>query len=263
MGLHPAPEASAYHVSTFAAFVYVSVVRLLRRTIASAGGEDETARLIRQLLRRLNIYPFVLVVCWFWPTVRRRVLTVVPTPQRLSPAAHCSQVNRIYESLTGGNQLLWLYIIARISSSSQGALNALAYGMTPGVREALHGSDSTNAPCCGSRRAAGGASGGARGGGGRGEVASPSFGGGGLGLHRPWSAGQGSGGYGVGNTVAAAHASPPPGIPARLLAFGESTDELDDAGAIAMTVLSRAQVGAAPVVVANPLATAGATGGLQ
>ena len=52
-----------------AAFVYLSVMRLLKQMIANSGQDDQT-RLIKQLLRRLNIYPFVLVVCWFWPSVR-------------------------------------------------------------------------------------------------------------------------------------------------------------------------------------------------
>jgi uncharacterized membrane protein YadS len=55
---------------------------------AAAGSEDDTAVLIRRLLRRLSIYPFLLVVVWFWPTV-----------------------NRIYESATGGDQVFWLFLL--------------------------------------------------------------------------------------------------------------------------------------------------------
>lgn len=51
------------------AFVYISVIQILRRSLATSG-QDEAALLIRKLLRRLNIYPWVLAICWFWPTVR-------------------------------------------------------------------------------------------------------------------------------------------------------------------------------------------------
>lgn len=182
-------------------------------------------------------------VCSLWPTLPPR-----PRPQ----------VNRVYESVTGGDQLLWLYILQRVSSSSQGALNAFAYGLTPGIREALYNALVSSCPACLGLKARGGGSGGSPTRGGGGEPGSP----GGIRLHRPWSAGPGSGGHGTGGgTVAAAHASPPgflDGRPVRLISFGDSVDgaELDDSG-LAMSVLSRAQVGA-PVVVPNPLLGAAA-----
>ena len=231
--------------------MYLSVVRLLRKTL-ELSGQDETALLIRQLLRRLNIYPFVLVVCWFWPTVSygklKCEMLCVPS------SAPCAQVNRVYESATGGEQLLWLYILQRVSSSSQGALNAFAYGLTPGIREELYKAVVSSCPACLGLKARGGGSSGSPARGGGGEPGSP----GGLRLHRPWSAGHGTGhgGSAGGGTVAAAHASPPGMLdrPVRLMSCGDSVDgaELDDAGGLTMSVLSRAQVGA-PVVVSNPL----------
>lgn len=170
-----------------------------------------------------------------------------------------SQVNRIYESLTDGDEQLWLYVLSRGFSSSQGGLNAIAYGLTPGVREALFGAFVSSCPSCLGQQRRG--SRGAR----VVETSSPP---GGL-HHHPHSRNN----YGQGNTVAAAHASPVGpafgnGRPVSLLNLGESTEgtEFDEGSAIALTVLSRAHMMGAPsmipptaVLVTNPIAVAAVT----
>jgi hypothetical protein len=113
-------------------------------------------------MQRLSIYPWLLVVVWFFPTV-----------------------NRVYESVSGGQQVFWLFLlqvsvgeelqfavllsctggsdignvllphlrlVQRVFSCSQGALNAFAYGLSPGVREAIIEEAATLMPCCCRRR---------------------------------------------------------------------------------------------------------------
>jgi hypothetical protein len=106
----------------FNAVVYTRVVMLLRRTMAAAkqvsagmggGSDDEAVHTMHAILRRLQVYPFILLVVWL-------------------PAS----VNRLYESATG-QQVFGLYLAQKMCSNSQGMLNALAYGLSAGVREAL------------------------------------------------------------------------------------------------------------------------------
>ena len=126
--------AVAYNATT-----YVRVVRLLRRTasmglsgaaapaassvaspsmnataLTATSGSDATAATIRRIVRRLQWYPFVLIIVYLPATV-----------------------NRIVEVSSGGQQYFALFLLQRAFSSSQGLLNAVAYGMSDGVREAI------------------------------------------------------------------------------------------------------------------------------
>jgi hypothetical protein len=114
----------------FNAAVYVGTRRLLQQTVqaSAASGEisagDETALRLRRLIERLSIYPAILVVVWL-----------------------AASVNRAYEAATGGSQPLFaLVLVARCCSASQGALNALAYGFSDGVRGAVRAELSSLCP---------------------------------------------------------------------------------------------------------------------
>jgi hypothetical protein len=104
----------------FNATVYVGTRRLLLKTVeaSSASGElaaDETALRLRRLIERLQLYPAILVVVWTF-----------------------ASVNRVYEAATGSAEPVFaLLFLARTFSASQGALNALAYGFSDGVRGAV------------------------------------------------------------------------------------------------------------------------------
>ena len=67
------------------------------------------------IMQRLRFYPFILLIVW-------------------GPAS----VNRILEAATGGSASFFpLYFLQRVFSSSQGLLNALAYGFSRGIKEAV------------------------------------------------------------------------------------------------------------------------------
>ena len=68
------------------------------------------------LIRRLQFYPLILVVCWFWGTV-----------------------NRLQNAFSPDNAVYWLYFLQGTFRSLQGLLNAVAYGTQPQVREAWAG----------------------------------------------------------------------------------------------------------------------------
>jgi cAMP receptor-like G-protein coupled receptor len=102
----------------FNAFVYLRTWRLLRRMLSAAGPEAEhDATLVRltAVMTRLQLYPFILLIVWTF-----------------------ASINRIYEAASGGaSPVFALYFLQRAFSSSQGLLNALAYGFSNGVRESL------------------------------------------------------------------------------------------------------------------------------
>ena len=64
------------------------------------------------LIRRLQFYPLILVICWFWGTV-----------------------NRLQNAFSPDNAVYWLYFMQGTFRSLQGLLNAVAYGAQPQVRE--------------------------------------------------------------------------------------------------------------------------------
>lgn len=66
----------------------------------------------KKIAERLSIYPKILVICWFFPTI-----------------------NRIWSIFFGPSALL--NILHAFFGSWQGFLNAIAYGMTDSVKEIL------------------------------------------------------------------------------------------------------------------------------
>jgi hypothetical protein len=99
---------------TFNTVVYVRVMRLLRRTVQMAGPSDPVATSIRGMMARLAVYPFILAVIWIIPSI-----------------------NVIVEAASGGKQHFGLSLVAAVIAGTQGLLNSMAYGFSPGVRDAL------------------------------------------------------------------------------------------------------------------------------
>jgi hypothetical protein len=96
----------------FNAVVYTMVVRLIKRTYTS-GADQASAKQIDNTTRKLRLYPFILVIVW------------LP-----------SLINRIVE-LSVGREVYGFFLAQKVFSSSQGMLNAIVYGFSRGVREAL------------------------------------------------------------------------------------------------------------------------------
>jgi uncharacterized membrane protein YtjA (UPF0391 family) len=114
----------------FNGYVYFRVICAIRATVkaseeASSGGRsDPTAMQMRQIVGRLLRYPLILVIVWFF-----------------------AAVNRATEAATGGEQIFVLYMLQKFFSSSQGFLNALAYGFSAGVQEAVRADLALICPC--------------------------------------------------------------------------------------------------------------------
>jgi len=104
----------------FNAFVHLRTLRRLRALTgssasnAASGVDAATADKLGKAMERLKFYPFILLVVW-------------------GPAS----VNRLVEALSGGRAFAPLFFLHRVCSSSQGLLNALLYGFSRGVREAV------------------------------------------------------------------------------------------------------------------------------
>ena len=147
----------------FNSYVYLRVIRLLRRTVGVSGPGDPLATKMLRVIQRLQWFPLILLIVW------------VP-----------ATVNRIYETASGGNMIFWLFLLQRCFSSSQGLLNAVAYGSNESVRAAF--AADIFAPCARRLGCTAAALWLSRGGAGGGGASTP---GGGGGLH---SRGDGSGG---------------------------------------------------------------------
>jgi len=65
----------------------------------------------KALIKRLKLYPLILVVCWFWATI-----------------------NRLQNAFNPNNEVFWLYVLQVLFRSLQGLLNCVAYGLQPNVR---------------------------------------------------------------------------------------------------------------------------------
>lgn len=100
-------------IVAFNTAVYVRVFLLLRRTVRLAGSNDAVARAISGMMARLSVYPFILAAVWLLPSIAALI------------------------EATGGGQPYGLALVATIVAGLQGLFNALAYGFSPGVREAL------------------------------------------------------------------------------------------------------------------------------
>lgn len=95
----------------FNIFVYVSVIRSLRSQLALVLGENETTN---KLLKRLRLYPMILIGCYTLATV-----------------------NRVYQSIYRGKDWFPLTIAAVGIMCLSGFFNAIVYGLTDTVKERL------------------------------------------------------------------------------------------------------------------------------
>lgn len=131
-GMYPGWVFSVFYLPLWAAMTFncFAHVRIKRRLEAmSAGGalvgtDAATTAKLALVMERLKYYPFVLLVVWL-------------------PAS----ISRIVEA-SAGRQFFGLLLFHRIFSSSQGLLNALAYGLSRTVREALHADLHSRCPGC-------------------------------------------------------------------------------------------------------------------
>ena len=153
-----------FYVPLWITFLFNAAVHLrtayrlrgIQATGAAAGAEEggtldaTTATRFKLVLARLHWYPVILLVVW-------------------GPAS----VNRLLEASSGGaTSVFGLYFLQRVFSSSQGLLNAVAYGLTRGVREALLKDLHPWLPAwCGGGRGGAGGEGAASGSGSRGLIA--------------------------------------------------------------------------------------------
>jgi hypothetical protein len=100
-------------VIAFNLFVYVSVIRYLRQQMRLMLLPDASSA---KLVRRLKLYPGILIVCYTLPTV-----------------------NRIYQIIAYGYTWEPLVIVSGGTMCITGFLNAIVYGLTDTVRERLMG----------------------------------------------------------------------------------------------------------------------------
>ena len=100
-------------IIAFNTAAYVRVFLLLRRTVRMAGANDAVALAIGGMMARLAVYPFILAIVWTLPSIAAII------------------------EAAGGGQPFGLALVAATVAGLQGLFNALAYGFSPGVREAL------------------------------------------------------------------------------------------------------------------------------
>lgn len=110
------------------AIIHLNVIWEVRKLIKRTSEHDSSVESLRELARRSMRYPIVLFVVWSF-----------------------ASINRIYEAATH-DQVYALFMLQRSFSSSQGFLNAIAYGFTPTVRDAiLEGIEKLRARWCAPR----------------------------------------------------------------------------------------------------------------
>lgn len=100
-------------VIAFNLFVYVSVIRYLRQQVQLMLLPDASSA---RLVRRLKLYPGILIVCYTLPTI-----------------------NRIYQIIAQGGTWTPLVLVSGFTMCITGFLNAIVYGLTDTVRERLIG----------------------------------------------------------------------------------------------------------------------------
>jgi len=115
------------------------VIRLINNTLTAADSAakkldpgsqhatdaDQTAQKMRAVVFKLQFYPIILVFIWIF-----------------------ALINRLYESFSGGKQVFALFLLQKALSSSQGALNALVYGLSPEVRAVIRDLFAPMCPVC-------------------------------------------------------------------------------------------------------------------
>lgn len=106
-------------------FVYVRVTMLVKRTITMAPASDVNVQRMRKIMRRLAFYPFVLVIVWTF-----------------------SSINFLVEAFGDGRIIMPLAAMDTFFAGLQGLLNAIVYGMSPGILLALRERAAETFPSC-------------------------------------------------------------------------------------------------------------------
>jgi len=105
-----------FYVPLWLAFAWntysYTVVTKAIKNFATMSKSGDQQRKLQKLATQLRWYPMILVAAWTIPTI-----------------------SRIYNSLAPGKPLYWLTIMHCLSRGLQGILNAVAYGLTPSVKE--------------------------------------------------------------------------------------------------------------------------------
>jgi hypothetical protein len=114
----------------FNAIIYARTFAKLQALLQRGSNGDAvtdaaTAAKLTLVVERLKYYPYILLVVWL-------------------PAS----VSRVAQAALGGRALFPLLVLHRVCSSSQGLLNAIAYGLSRGVREAVRGDAHALLPGC-------------------------------------------------------------------------------------------------------------------
>ena len=90
---------------------YISFITTKKMRDMFSTREKDMPDKYKALIKRLSLYPLILVVCWLWATV-----------------------NRFQNAVSPGNEIFWMYLLMTLFRSLQGLLNCIAYGLQPGVR---------------------------------------------------------------------------------------------------------------------------------
>jgi len=89
-------------------YVYFSIYKRLRAALTSGSTVASSYR----MLARVQYYPLVLTICYFWATINR--------------------INEIF-----GPSIYWLTVLHILGAASQGFWNSIVYGLTPNVATAV------------------------------------------------------------------------------------------------------------------------------
>lgn len=92
------------------AYCYYLTEKAMKNMFSNQGTEMPTK--YKALIKRLKLYPLILVVCWTWATI-----------------------NRLQNAFSPDNPVFWLYVLQSLFRSLQGLLNCVAYGLQPNVRK--------------------------------------------------------------------------------------------------------------------------------
>jgi len=104
--------------------IYVTIAVLLHARKATAGLSDEDAAALKRLVRRLQWYPWILIICQL-PATMSRVYPYASAKQGASDSDPASK--NFFDSEPYYDVVVGL-------CSAQGALHAMAYGLTSSVR---------------------------------------------------------------------------------------------------------------------------------
>ncbi len=110
------PLWSAIIFNAWTYYVTITTMKNILMTQETSDKSSDIPNKYKKLIARLKLYPLVLVICWFWGTI-----------------------NRLQNAISPSHPQFWLFLLQVLGSHSQGWMNAVVYGLNPGVREAWVG----------------------------------------------------------------------------------------------------------------------------